>query len=212
MIFLSLFKENVSTCLLSQHSQTTWGHAIAKAVRRRLFTVPPSQFGARVSSCRSCSEQSGSEAGFLGVLRFPLLILIPRTSPHSSSSIIRGCNNRPVNDWRTKWTQPHTPRIKKKSQRTFQLITHYATFEAGTRPEMHKRYRPWLLRMAERVTRTRRDEHILLTTHFEGSVLYKSLVGYRREMILCHEEICGYQILNTVVIIIVIIIYFKLGT
>jgi hypothetical protein len=41
--------------------------------------------------------------------------------------------------------------------------------------------------------------HINLTTLLEGSVLYKSLVGYRNEMIRCLVEVRGFQILKTVV-------------
>jgi hypothetical protein len=35
----------------------------------------------QVRSCRICGEQSGTGAGFLRVLRFPLPILIPPTAP-----------------------------------------------------------------------------------------------------------------------------------
>jgi hypothetical protein len=59
----------------------------------------------QVRSCGICGGQSGTEAGFLLVLRFPLPILIPPTTPHSSSSIIRGWYNRPNIGRRTKWTQ-----------------------------------------------------------------------------------------------------------
>jgi hypothetical protein len=45
------------------------------------------------------------------LLRFPLPIIISPTGPHSSSSIIRGWYNRPINGRRTKWTQcDPTPR------------------------------------------------------------------------------------------------------
>jgi hypothetical protein len=55
-----------------------------------------------------CGGQSGTGAGFLGVLRFPLPILIPQTTPHSSSSVIRGWYNRPISGRRTNWTRCHT--------------------------------------------------------------------------------------------------------
>jgi hypothetical protein len=61
--------------------------------------------------------KSGTGAGFLRVLRFPLPILIPPTALHSS--IVWGWYNRPVNGRRTKWThnQSHpTPRKLKKKQ------------------------------------------------------------------------------------------------
>jgi hypothetical protein len=43
-----------------------------------------------------CVGQSGTGAGFLRVLRFPLPIFIPPTVPQSPSSIIWGWYNRPV--------------------------------------------------------------------------------------------------------------------
>jgi hypothetical protein len=39
----------------------------------------------QVRSCRICGGKCGTGAGFLRVLRFPLPILIPPTTPHSSS-------------------------------------------------------------------------------------------------------------------------------
>jgi hypothetical protein len=66
---------------------------------------------AQVSSCGICDAQSGTAAGFLRVLRFPVPILIPPTAPHPSSSIIRGWYNTPISGRSTKWTQSHpTPR------------------------------------------------------------------------------------------------------
>jgi hypothetical protein len=80
-----------------------YGRAIAQAVSRWLPTAAvrvPSQ----VRSRGICGGQSGTVAGFLRVLRFPLSILIPPTAPHSSS-IILGWYNRPVSGRRTKCTQ-----------------------------------------------------------------------------------------------------------
>jgi hypothetical protein len=86
------------------------GRAVAQAVSRRLPTEA-ARVRAQVKSCAICGGQSGTGAGFLRVLRFPLPIPIPPTAPHSSSSIIRGCYNKSVNGRRTKWTQSHpTPR------------------------------------------------------------------------------------------------------
>jgi hypothetical protein len=42
-----------------------------------------------------CGTQSGTGAGLLRVLRFPLSIIIPPTAPYVSSSLIRGWYNRP---------------------------------------------------------------------------------------------------------------------
>jgi hypothetical protein len=88
--------------------------AIAQAVSRRLSTAA-ARVRAKVRSCEICGGKSGTGAGFLRVLWFPLPILIPPTAPHLSS-IIRGWYNRPVSGRRTKWTQSHpTPRDLKKT-------------------------------------------------------------------------------------------------
>jgi hypothetical protein len=62
------------------------GRAIAQAVSRWLPTA-----AARVRdqdrSCGMCGGLSGTGAGFLRVLRFPLSVLIPPTAPRSSSVI-----------------------------------------------------------------------------------------------------------------------------
>jgi hypothetical protein len=52
-------------------------------------------------------------ACFLWVFQFPLPILIPPIAPQSSSSIIRGWDNRPNSSLSTKWTQV-SPRGGKK--------------------------------------------------------------------------------------------------
>jgi hypothetical protein len=49
---------------------------------------------------------------FFWVFGFPLPILVPPTSPHSSY-IIRGWYNRPNSGRRTKWTQCHSTPISK---------------------------------------------------------------------------------------------------
>jgi hypothetical protein len=70
------------------------GRAIAQAVSRWLPTAV-AQIRAWVWSCGICGGQSGTGAGFVWVLRFPLPIFIPPIAPQSSSSIIWGLYNRP---------------------------------------------------------------------------------------------------------------------
>jgi hypothetical protein len=56
------------------------GRAIAQAVSRRL-PIAAARVRSQVSSCGMCGGQSGTEAGFLRVLRCPMPILIPPTAP-----------------------------------------------------------------------------------------------------------------------------------
>jgi hypothetical protein len=98
--WLSLFlATNASFCKLVIYL----GRAIVQAVSRRLPTAA-ARIRSQVRSCGICGGRSGIGAGFLRVLRFPLPILIPPTTPHPSS-IIRGWYNRPNSGRRTKWTQ-----------------------------------------------------------------------------------------------------------
>jgi hypothetical protein len=89
---------------------TEYGRATAQAVRRRLPTTT-----AQLRSCGICGGQSGTGAGFLRVLRFPLRILILLTASRPSS-IIQGWYSRPISGRRTNWTQshPHPKKLKKK--------------------------------------------------------------------------------------------------
>jgi hypothetical protein len=59
----------------------------------------------QVRLCGICGGQSGALTGFLRELRVSVQILIPPTSPHSSSSIIQGWYSRPNSGRRTKRTQ-----------------------------------------------------------------------------------------------------------
>jgi hypothetical protein len=61
------------------------GRAIAQAVSSRLPTAA-ARVRAQVRKFEICDLQSGTGAGFLRLLRFPLPIVIPPTAPHSSSS------------------------------------------------------------------------------------------------------------------------------
>jgi hypothetical protein len=61
------------------------GRAISQAARRLLPTAA-NRVRTQVRSCGIRDGQSGTAAGFLQVLRFPLSILIPPTAPHSLSS------------------------------------------------------------------------------------------------------------------------------
>jgi hypothetical protein len=70
------------------------GRAIAQAVSRWLPTAA-AQVRSRVWSRGICGGQSGTGAGFLRVLRFPLPIFIPPNSPQSLSPIIWGWFIRP---------------------------------------------------------------------------------------------------------------------
>jgi hypothetical protein len=79
------------------------GRAMAQAVSRRLPTVT-ARVRAQLMSSGICDGQSGTGAGFLRVLRFPLPIPIPPTAPHSSSTI-RGWYNMPVSWTEERWSQ-----------------------------------------------------------------------------------------------------------
>jgi hypothetical protein len=59
---------------------TPSSRGIAQAVSRWL-PIAEARVRSQVRSCGICGRQSGTEAGFLRVLRFPLPILIPLTAP-----------------------------------------------------------------------------------------------------------------------------------
>jgi hypothetical protein len=56
-------------------------HSACNGNRSHIFT-----YIRTVRSCGICGGQSDTGAGFIRVLRFPLPILIPQTTPYSSSS------------------------------------------------------------------------------------------------------------------------------
>jgi hypothetical protein len=80
---------------IKRHSTGSTGRAIAQVVSRRISTTV-ARVRARFCTCGICGGQSGSEAGFLWVLRFPLPNFIPPIAPQSPSSIIWGLYNRPA--------------------------------------------------------------------------------------------------------------------
>jgi hypothetical protein len=68
--------------------------AIAQAVGRRLPTAAP-RVQSQVRSCGLSGEQSRTGVAFLGVRRFPLLILTPPTALHSLIIILWHARRRP---------------------------------------------------------------------------------------------------------------------
>jgi hypothetical protein len=58
------------------------GYATAQVISPKLLTVV-TWFHPQVTPCMLCGRLSGTSAGFLQALWFPLPILIPPTAPHS---------------------------------------------------------------------------------------------------------------------------------
>jgi hypothetical protein len=63
------------------------GRAIAQAVSR-LLPIATARFRARFRSCGICGGQSGTGAGFLRVVLFPLPIFIPLFALQPLTSIV----------------------------------------------------------------------------------------------------------------------------
>jgi hypothetical protein len=109
------------------------GHKILrfkKAVSPRLTTAA-ARVRSQAKSCGICGVQSGTEAGFLEVLQFPLPILIPSNAPYSS--IIRGWYNGPIRGRRTKRTQSHP--IPWNFKKTYHLTNSASRLRAFAQPQ-----------------------------------------------------------------------------
>jgi hypothetical protein len=99
-----------SAVLASSH---VWGPSPRHLAVRLVAGFPPRRLGFKPRPVHMgfVCGQSGTGAGFLRVLQFPLPILLQPNGPHSPSSTTRGWYNRPKSGRRTKWTQSHpTPR------------------------------------------------------------------------------------------------------
>jgi hypothetical protein len=86
-----------------------------RAIVQAVSHCPPTaaaRVRAWVRSCGICGGQSGTGAGFLRVLWFPLPIFIPSIAHQSPSSIIWGSYNRPLMAAVTKWTQARPTKNK----------------------------------------------------------------------------------------------------
>jgi hypothetical protein len=81
--------------LLRRKVSSVYGRAIAQAVSRWL-PAAEARVRARVRSCGICGGQSGTVAGFLRVLWFPLPTFIPPISPQSPASINWGLYIRSI--------------------------------------------------------------------------------------------------------------------
>jgi hypothetical protein len=76
-------RNHLEACLTRNiYSKMDLGRAIAQAVNRQLPTAA-AWVRARIRSCGICGEQSGTGAGFLRVLWFPLPIRIPPIASQS---------------------------------------------------------------------------------------------------------------------------------
>jgi hypothetical protein len=92
-----------------------------------LMSSAVARFRAQVRSCGICDGQSGTGAGFLRVLRFPLPILIPPTASDSSSSVIRGWYK--VADVPSGVSLTPLKKLKKKNLMSFNFLSmHYCHY------------------------------------------------------------------------------------
>jgi hypothetical protein len=103
-----------SSCFFTLMAHQPYRQRLCHSSGSHQFPTTAAWVQAQVRLCGICGGQGGTGAGFLRIRQFPLLILIPPTTPHSSSSIMQGWYNRTNSGRRTKWTQPHTSPRKKK--------------------------------------------------------------------------------------------------
>jgi hypothetical protein len=63
-------------------TKNKFGRTVVQAVSRRLPTAA-TRLRSQARSCGFCDGQSGNGMSYLGMLQFPMRILIPLTTPHS---------------------------------------------------------------------------------------------------------------------------------
>jgi hypothetical protein len=81
------YKSRSIYIILQNFSKFAFDRAIAQSVGHRLPTAA-ARVRAKFRSCGICGGQSGTGAGFLRVLRFPLPLCIPPIAPQSPSANI----------------------------------------------------------------------------------------------------------------------------
>jgi hypothetical protein len=95
---VNLLTSNLSVLHCTGRSGRVYhGCAVAPAVSRRL-PAAAARVRARVKSCGICGGHSGTGAGFLPVLRFPLPLIHSTNCSQSSPSITHCWYNKPIND------------------------------------------------------------------------------------------------------------------
>jgi hypothetical protein len=98
----NIIVQHTGPAMIWQRYYEMEGRAIAQAVSHWLPTAA-ARVRSRVWSSGICRGQSGAEAGFLRVLRFPLPIYIPPNSPTSQSP--RAGYKWPISGRHAEWTQ-----------------------------------------------------------------------------------------------------------
>jgi hypothetical protein len=104
---LHLYSKEIYSCQC--HSQ---------AVSRRLPTEA-ARVRVQVRSCGICGGQSGTGACFLRLLRLPLPILIPPTTPHSSLSSGSDTIDQLCPAYQVDSVSPHPKKLEEKKMYTY---------------------------------------------------------------------------------------------